>query len=189
MLKPGITIALPAIPPRVGNLLDQAIDSVRNQTLQPAGGIACILDVDHAGAAVTRQRALDTVGTQWVQFLDDDDLLHPHHLATLMRLAEEHDADYVWGWFDGNNPFPMHRGRAMNPQDPHHTTMCVMVKTELAQQVGFTNHPDANEVWPGEDWQFILGCVAAGARFATTPEITWTYRVHGSNTSGLATRW
>lgn len=190
-MKPGITIALPTIPPRTqpGGLLWETIDTIRQQTRPPEGGISVALDVDHAGAATTRQRALDAVTTQWVAFVDDDDLLYPHHLQTLHDLATDQGADYVWSWFDGNNPFPMHRGRQMNPQDPHHTTMTVMVRTGLAREVGFINHPDANPDWPGEDWRFITGCVQAGARFATTPDITWHYRSHGGNTSGLGTRW
>jgi glycosyltransferase involved in cell wall biosynthesis len=114
-----VTVCIPAIPPRVGNrMLDRAVESVKAQTVQPEGGISCVLDVGREGAAATRTRALYAAQTPWVAYLDDDDSWYPHHLETLWNLAQEKDADYVWSWFDGNNPFPMHRGRQMNLDEP-----------------------------------------------------------------------
>lgn len=180
-----VTVAIPAIPRRVtSGLLQQACDSVRKQTAQPAGGISCALDVNGEGAARTRQRALDAVKTEWVAFLDDDDLFYPRHLEVLCTLTRERGASYVYSWFDGNNPFPMHRGKQLNPAKPHHTTMTVMVKTELAREVGFTPAVEGASVGR-EDWLFLLGCIQAGATFAGTGEVTWHYRVHSNNTSGL----
>jgi glycosyltransferase involved in cell wall biosynthesis len=147
------------------------------------------LDVDKNGAAVTRQRALDGVYTKWVAFLDDDDYLYPNHIETLLNLVHEHEADVAYSWFTGNNPFPMHRGRQFNPAEPHHTTMTLLVRTELAQAVKFaTDHPEG-WILPQEDWRFILGCSAAGGKFIGTGDVTWHYRCHANNTSGLAARW
>lgn len=203
MNSDGITVAIPTIPPRTGNggLLKHAVWSVKQQSLRPTGGISCALDVLKEGAAVTRQRALDAVRTPWVAFLDDDDIWYPDHLKILSELARVTGASYVYSWFDGNDPFPMHRGRQMNVEDPHHTTMTVMVRTELAKAAGFRNHPEENDVWPGEDWNFTLRCIEllkqrhngdiarVNAEFAGTGEITWHYRAHRGNTSGLPTRW
>jgi glycosyltransferase involved in cell wall biosynthesis len=190
MTTADITVVTPTIPPRVCNgMLAASNTSVREQTLLPRGGISVALDVDKVGAALTRQRALDSVRTEWVAFLDDDDWLYPSHLEVLYNLVTSHDADYAYSWFDGNDPFPMHRGRQMDPIQPHHTTMTVLVRTDLAMDVGFANHPDAPPAWSGEDWAFTLGCIARGARFIGTDEVTWHYNVHGGNTSGLATTW
>ena len=192
-----ITVCIPTIPPRVGpgGLLYRAVMSARNQSEPPLGGIAVSLDVDRTGAAVNRQRALDTVRTEWTAFLDDDDTLYPNHFEVLHNLVREHEADFAYSWFDGNNPFPMHRGRQMNLEEPHHTTMTVLVRTEVAHAAGGFDvdmvplHPE----WMGEDWRFIVRCVELGKRgqctFIGTPEITWTYSVHGTNTSGLGSRW
>jgi glycosyltransferase involved in cell wall biosynthesis len=187
MQPDAVTVCVPSIPPRLGVELPNLIQSIGRQT-RPAEAISIAVDTRREGAAATRQRALDAVQTPYVAFVDDDDLLYPNHLEVLHRLAAETGADYVWSWFDGNNPFPQHRGRQMDPANPHHTTMTVMVRTEVAKRVGFTNHPAATDQWPGEDWNFILGCVAVGASFAHIPEITWTYKVHGNNTGGLP-RW
>lgn len=191
-----ITVVTPSIPPRtqVGGLLRRAVYSVRKQTFQPTGGISVALDVDKQGAAVTRQRALDAVrpDSDWVAFLDDDDTWYPHHLETLKELVEESGADYAYSWFDGNNPFPMHRGKQMseNFDEMHHTTMTIMCRTELAKAAGFLQ-PEGpmHHEWAGEDWQFMQRCHKLGAKFIGTGEITWTYHVHTGNTSGLPERW
>lgn len=193
-----VTVAIPTIPPRVDNLLTHALESVRAQTMRPEGGVVCVLDAMREGAAATRQRALDSVQTEWVAYLDDDDQWYPNHLETLWNLAQEHDADYVWSWFDGNSPFPMHRGKQMNLDEPHHTTMGIMVKTWMSKEAGFVPHPEAPPEWAGEDWYHQLHCILAAkarygdelatAKFAGTGEVTWTYRVHGRNTSGRP-RW
>lgn len=185
-----VTIAIPTIPPRVDNLLREAVASAQSQVRPPLGGISVALDVDRAGAAATRQRALDAVRTPWVAFLDDDDYFYPNHLQVLSDMASDTGADYLYSWFDGNNPFPMHRGRQMNVDEPHHTTMTVLVRTELAREAGFLQ-PDGplHQDWSGEDWQFTLRCIQLGAKFAGSSEVTWHYRVHGRNTSGLPSRW
>lgn len=192
-MQADITVAMPVIPPRInGPLFQAAVASIHSQELQPAGGISCALDVGHYGAAITRQRALDGVRTKWTAFLDDDDVMYPQHLRVLYGLVEDQKADLAYAWFDGNNPFPMHRGRKWNPEEPHHTTMTVLVRTDLAKEAGFLlpgNQP-LHQDWMGEDWQFILRCSAlSDGNFVGTDEITWHYRVHGANTSGLPGRW
>jgi len=186
-MRRDVTVVIPTIQPRYGMLM-RAVESVSTKMQQPTA-LNVSWDTDRRGAAVTRQAGLDRVQTHWTAFLDDDDWWYPEHLGILLNLAEETGADYLWSWFSGNDPFPTHRGRQMDVNDPHHTTMNVVVKTELARAVGFRPHPDANEIWPGEDWNFLLGCIAQGAQFAHTPLITWHYSVHGGNTSGLPSRW
>jgi hypothetical protein len=204
-----VTFVVPTHPARgdaddPGSLLGMAVRSIFAQTLQPAGGISIMTDRDGDGAAVTRQRALDTVKTEFVSFLDSDDWLYPHHLATHVRLLTgvtdpaidvlsidpkywAHDVAY--SWWGGNRPFPesTHRGLVFNPATPHHITMTLTVRTELAKAAGFDGRPLDPE-WAGEDWKFILRLCELGARFVGTGEETWHYRVHGANTSGLPHR-
>lgn len=194
-----VSVCIPAIPPRVGNrMLERAVASVKAQTLQPEA-IIVVLDVDRNGAAMTRQRALYAAQTEWVAYLDDDDCWYPHHLETLWNLAQERKAEYVWSWFDGNSPFPGHRGRQFtNLDEPHHTTMGILVKTWMSRAAGFLPHPEAPPAWAGEDWYHQLKCIEAArkmygdkdalTKFAGTAEVTWTYNVHGTNTSGRP-RW
>lgn len=186
-----ITVAIPTHKARE-SLFREAVNSVFDQTLPPIGGISVACDTDLEGAAPTRQRALNAVDTEYVAFLDSDDYFYPNHLEVLYNLIIVTNSDYAYSWFDGNNPFPKHRGRQFDPKNPHQTTMTVLVKTELAKSVGFVTprteekFPDGNRM--GEDWRFTLGCRDLGAKFIGTDQITWHYRVHSGNTSGLPGR-
>lgn len=197
-----ITVVIPSIPPRKF-LLDLATRSVKHQKLQPQD-VIIQLDENHEGAAVTRQRGLDRVETEWVAFLDDDDEFGSLHLKRLMEHAQETDADYVFSWFWtiplGCDPFPgTHFTDPWDRGNPRQTTVTTMVKTELAKSVGFLNKISA-DMSPegqraGEDWDFTLGCNALGV-ISHLPERTWYWRHHGfgmkgvpGNTSGMGTRW
>lgn len=196
-----ITVAIPAHAPRLADgMLMRALASASAQTLPP---VAVTVAIDHRreGAAVTRQRALDAVKTGWVAFLDSDDELMPHHLAALARHAEETGADYVFSYYvvkDGLgqerpeiDPL-QHFGRPFSPDDPHQTTITTLVRTELAQAVGFRAPPEGALIDGqryGEDFAFTVGCVKAGARIVHLPEKTWWWWHHGGNTSGLPDRW
>jgi hypothetical protein len=185
-----VTIVIPTHPARgaaldPGTLLGQAVASVRAQTLQPAGGLSLACDLNGEGAAKTRQRALDAVETPWLSYLDSDDLWYPHHLETHWRLLQDSSADVAYSWFDGNTPFPesTHRGIPFDPVHPHHITMTLTVRTDLAKAAGFGNMPLDPE-WAGEDWIHLLRLCELGAKFVGTGDLTWHYRVHGANTSG-----
>ena len=129
--------------------------------------------------------------TPWVAFLDDDDAFKPEHLERLLWCAADTDSDYVFSYFDTTfctDPLG-HFGKPFDPAAPHHTTITVLVRRELAQSVGFrTDHPDG---WTlaQEDWRFTLDCVAAGAKITHLPERTWYWFHHGHNTSGRPDRW
>ncbi len=184
-VKTDITVAIPTIPPRAEKLA-RAVKSVFDQTFA-ASALSIAIDTKKRGAAHTRQRALDGVKTTWVAFLDDDDYFYSNHLEKCMSMLEAHEADVAYTWFDGNNPFPMHRGREWNPKEPHHITMTLVVRTELAQDIGFAlDHPEGWTL-PQEDWRMIVGLNNLGARFIGTGDITWHYTVDGGNTSGLPT--
>lgn len=175
---------MPSIPPRLA-LRERALGSVWAQTY-PVSQVSLAIDHQKAGAAVTRQCALDGITTEWTAFLDDDDGFYPQHVEKLVRFAQDTDADYVFSWFDviqGVDPFPQHFGKKYDTSAPHHTTMTVLVKTELAKSVGFSDTPG------GEDWGFTLGCIEAGATIEHLPERTWAYFHNTQNTSGRPDRW
>lgn len=186
---PGITVVTAAHPERVhSGLLNRAIRSVDGQTV-PAAALAVAVDHERAGAAHTRQRALDMVGTEWVAFLDSDDEFLPVHLATLTDAAAQYQADYVFSWFvraQGGDPLG-HFGKPWNPDVPHQTTITVLVRTELAKLVGFLGNAGGTVIdgqhW-GEDYSFTLGCRDAGAKIVHVPQETWIWHRHAGNTSG-----
>jgi glycosyltransferase involved in cell wall biosynthesis len=196
---PGITVAIPSIPPRAP-MLCRAVASVTEQQL-PAAAVSIAIDTGRQGAAVTRDRALRAVRTEWTAFLDDDDQMQPEHLRVLMDAAASAGADYVFSYFTvaghdgrllpGVDPL-QHFGRVFNPADPHQTTITVLVRTELAQDIGFRDPAEGALIAGqryGEDFLFTAECAAAGARILHVPERTWIWNHHSRNTSGLPSRW
>jgi glycosyltransferase involved in cell wall biosynthesis len=180
---PVVSVVVPYHAARVKNgMLKRAADSVNGQTA-PHHLIA-VEDTQRQGAAATRQGGLDQVTTPWTAFLDSDDELDPTHLAQLLACATETGADYVYPWFrvkGGRDPFPMFFGRPWDDAHPHSTTITILVRTELAQQVGFRNVA-------GEDFTFTKDCVIAGAKIIHHPARTWTWWHHQSNSSGIPGR-
>jgi glycosyltransferase involved in cell wall biosynthesis len=195
-VKPGITVAIATIPPRVG-LLQRAVASVLSQT-HPAAGLAVAVDYAKQGAPATRQRALDMVDTQWVAFLDDDDEFMPQHLETLWDAAQAYQADYVYSWFEtipyGCDPFPVgHYVQPWSNAEPRQTTITTLVRTELAKKAGFVEFEESGELVEGqrigEDWIFTLKCLALGAKIHHVVAKTWYWHHDSGNTSGRPDRW
>lgn len=201
--KFDVTVAIPSIPPRA-QLLRRAVESVLAQDGSYVAGLSIAVDHRHEGAGPTRQRALDGVTTPWVAFLDDDDEFMSDHIESLMHHAYETDADYVFSWFeviagggrrlgDRDPVFPTtHFTEPWDNNNPRQTTITVLVKTELAKAVGFVPAPDGKTIDGqrfGEDWQFTLGCLAAGARINHLVKRTWFWHHDSGNTSGRPDRW
>lgn len=179
-------------------MLARALTSITEQTLQSAA-IIVEIDLDGDGAPATRDRALRKVTTEWVAFLDDDDFMKPEHLETLYNGAIEHSADYVFSYYEifthlgqklGDFDHILgHFGRPFDPTNPHQTTITTLVRTQLAQSVGFSLDESQrgkliNGQVIGEDFIFTEGCVARGAKIVHIPARTWFWSHHGANTSG-----
>lgn len=190
-----VGVAIPTIPPRA-TLLARALDSVLAQH-RPADAISIAVDLDHQGAAATRNRAWRGLQTDWVAFVDDDDEIDPAHLGWLLECALDNDADLVYPWFrveGGTDPFPQNFGRPWNPADPVQTTITVLWRREALEAIGGFPHkiagePDADGNRAGEDYVAVLNLNKVGGRIVHLPERTWTYHHHASNTSGRPDRW
>lgn len=191
-MTPGVTVVIPTIPPR-GALLARAVVSTMRQT-EPVQALSIAVDTQHEGAWATRNRALAAVDTTWTAFLDDDDELYPFHTAMLLELAAAEHADLVWGWFDvagGKDPFPQHRGRAFDVDEPHIVPITYLVRTELLHDaVVYTGGFLADDAgaWDNQDQPLFVRMAQQG-RTACTEKATWRWHHHSANTSGLPTRW
>jgi Glycosyl transferase family 2 len=198
-LTPGITVAIPSIPPRA-QMLHRAVGSVLEQQL-PAAAVSIAVDLDRQGAAGTRDRALRAVRTEYTAFLDDDDQMLPGHLRILMDAASESGADYVYSYYTVAGPdgqlMPhvdplQHFGRFFDVEHPHQTTITVLVRTELAQDVGFHDPAEGALIDGqryGEDFAWTVGCARAGAKILHVPVKSWIWNHHGANSSGRPDRW
>jgi hypothetical protein len=138
------------------------------------------------------------VQTEWLAYLDDDDMLGPVHLERLMDHAEKTNADLVFPWFtvvgSGSDPFPANEHREWDAENPHHTTVTFLVRTEVARKVGF--FIDSDLYTPeefldgppgqkqGEEFRFVLRVAAEGYKIEKLHERTWFWRHHRTNTSG-----
>lgn len=196
-----ITVVIPTIAPRAA-MLKEAVESVEHQSLK--ANLIVWEDSEHQGAAKTRHAGLMAVQSPWVAFLDDDDLFMLKHLEKMMNHAEETNADYVFSWFYtlplGCDPFPeSHYLDPWDPQNPRQTTVTTLVRTSLAQEVGFLGEADrdTNDGQQGaEDWWFTLGCNRLG-KISHLVDRTWYWRHWGfstpykpqGNTSGRGDRW
>jgi hypothetical protein len=192
-VKPVVNVVVPFLELRRANgLLDLAVRSVLAQTTPVE--LVLAEDIHHMGAPLTRHCGLQLVETEWTAFLDSDDELDPTHIEQLLACAQDTGADYVYPWFrvrGGTDPFPMFFGRPWDDTAPHQTTITILVRTGLAQTVGFHEPPEDSTVGGqrgGEDWYFTLGCLAAGARIVHHPARTWTWWHTGFNTSGRPDR-
>lgn len=192
-MNPGITACITTHPARLtSGKLARAVQSVLAQTRQPEA-IIIGNDVEHRGAAWNRQQVLDRVGTEWMAWLDSDDEWLPQHLEKTWAVAQSiHNAMFVFPWMTDEFDPLGHFGLPFNPATPHHTTITFLVRTELAQRVGFA--ADFLTVTPerkhgGEDWLHILGlCKIAtqeGLQMVHLAERTWRYNFDGGNTSGV----
>lgn len=207
MQRDTISIVTPVHRARMapGGMYFEAMDSVARQSLLP-DAICTAIDIDGEGAAPTRQRALDMAQTKWVCFLDSDDMFMPRHLELLLRCALDRGADFVYSWFkimqqtpDGRRAileedpiFPVtHYLNEWDPANPIETTVTTLVRTELAQAVGFKVLDRGHDANSGEDFGFTLGCQAAGGKIVHLRRKTWIWRhafkPDGTpiNTSGL----
>lgn len=185
----SITVVIPLIEEHA-DLLPRAVASVQAQTHQ-FESIELQADYDRDGAAVTRNKALERVKTEWVAFLDADDELRPNHLRACVRNAALTGADLVYPWFDvdgGEDQIGMF-GVPFDPillRKRNYIPVTVLARTELVRKVGgFRDHPDVNGD-PCEDWGLWLALLDAGATFSHLPQRTWVWH-KGNGTRGRGT--
>lgn len=195
----NITVCTPTHIARMRNgMLSRAMASVAFQTY-PASAVSIAIDVNREGAAMTRQRALEAVQTDWVAFLDSDDYFLPTHLADLAEHAQESGADFVYSWFKVEDAWgrileddpvfpPGHFLNPFDPEDPIETTITTLVRTELAKSVGFQALNRGHGQNSGEDAFFTLGCLKAGGKISHLVKKTWIWSHNSGNTSGLPTK-
>lgn len=185
-----VTVAITAIPPRIGKKLDRAIASVWAQTHKPETLIVNI-DWSKQGAGANRNRGLTQAQTTWVAFLDDDDEFLPHHLAHCLDLAEATGADVVVPWFrvaGGSDPFPGNRGCGVPASGPMPAfPVTVLARREVARRARFTEGLTATS-GGGEEYHYFTMLRDREATFHMDEKETWIYH-HGGNTSGLPSQW
>jgi len=167
-----VTVITPSLPDR-SHLREEAIRSVAIQTIPAADHL---VGIDHQRIGGWRMRNLlaSAVDTKWTQILDDDDLLLPNHIETMLDLASG-GADVIYSpaqvigdqHFDLNDqPFDAQLLRSTSI-----VSHVAMVRTELVLDLG------GWDAVKGYDWRFWIKALDAGARFARAEDRTWIYRL------------
>jgi hypothetical protein len=175
----SVTVVTSARPDRA-ELLVECQASVAAQTSPPE---LHLIGVDHAraGGAATKNRLVRAVSSTWVAFCDDDDVLGPDHLETLLAVAGD-DVDLVWslcavegrpGWK------PDHCCDLDQLEFYNFIPVAYLVRTKAYLEVGGMPEGDVGAY----DWRFLKSLLAAGGRFRCVHEVTWTYRFRGANHS------
>jgi len=180
---PRVTLLTPTIEGRERQLAEAAA-SVQAQTEEVAHLIW--LDDARMGPAWCRQRMLDLVQSEFVAFLDDDDLIDPIHVEALMALLANGKslADLAWSRCRVEGAPPGFRlGQPIRPDynalargGRNWIPVTVVARTASIRAAGGFDPADRYEDY--ELWRRMLH---QGQRFAHLPTETWTYRFHGDN--------
>lgn len=190
-----MTVVIPHIPVRVDRLA-RALRSVFAQTRSP-DVVTVVTDKEHHGAAHTRNRAIDSITTEWVAWLDDDDELQPDHLKACLAAARVHKADIVYPGCDvvrDGRVIPRQEewGRFGKPFDADllrqksYIPVTSLMRTDTLRKTrGFEPAPGSQY----DDWGLYLQLLDVGAVFYHLPRVTWTWNHGEHSTSGLGDRW
>jgi hypothetical protein len=159
------------------SLLEECKVSVKAQTW--GGDILHAIGEDHAkvGAATMRNNIVHGVDPSyaWLAFVDDDDVLKPEHLATLVAASE--GADVVYSDCTEEGFTKTWNTREFNYAEikaANYIPVTALMRRSIFESIGgFQSEP-----YPGEDQHLWLRAALAGARFRYVPRTTWTYRKH-----------
>jgi glycosyltransferase involved in cell wall biosynthesis len=186
---PRVSLLTPTIEGRE-ELLAECAESVQAQTEEVAHLI--YLDTNREGPAVCRNRMIDLCQSEYVGFVDDDDLLDPHHVESLMALLANGQslADVAWsrcrveaapGVWAPRIPQPLRPDyRQLLRGGRNFIPVTVIARVSAIREAGGFDPADRYEDY--ELWRRML---RLGHRFAYLPVETWTYRFLGENRTAL----
>lgn len=175
-----VSVLTAALPER-RDMLEEAKASVWGQDC-PAVDVEHLigLDWDREGAAPILNRLLAIAAGDWVMVLDDDDLLDPGHVATVTGVDDLERFDVVYsmprvtGGEFTNYHIPFDPLRLAQRNIVSHNAL---MRCQLVRDVGGWNPVRVF------DWDMFRRLEAAGADFCRLDDVTWVYRLHGSNWS------
>lgn len=195
-----VTICTATISTRT-ELLKRAIESVKNQTLQPFEHLI-ILDSNKEGHCIILDKMINQAKTKYVAILDDDDELLPNHIELLYKKIVKTNADLVYPHFKYSNlPDGGHlerfKGKPWDNNHPHQVPITWIAKREAILEVGgfsegfdiFSNELDAEGNRVGQDFHLIKKLAKSKKYITNIPDITWIYHVGHPSTQGIPIRW
>lgn len=166
-----VCVITPSLPGRA-SLLEQCKASVAAQTV----AVEHLVGVDEAreGPSVIRNRLAASTDADWLLPLDDDDVLDPSCIATLLEHADGADVIYPWcrmiGRTDGWVPNKLFS--RVNLFQANYIPITALIRHSLFDVCG------GFQSVPLEDWVLWQWIELHGGRFRCVPEILWSYRHH-----------
>ena len=167
--------------------LDEAVDSVKGQTVQPYEVVLChdscehpkayadittIIRDKHLGVAKTRDEGVRLAKGEWLLFLDADDMLAENYIQECLKHTDKADIIYpnvlLWCYWGKEAPKPnaWHQAPAMISEKLMLNHNEVVVSSLMRRRV-YDDVGGFDPVLPlFEDWQFFLEAMVHGARFA-----------------------
>jgi LmbE family N-acetylglucosaminyl deacetylase/GT2 family glycosyltransferase len=162
-------------------------------------GIAGVAVIDHPaprGRSVAMNEAVERAATDWIAFLDDDDLYYAEHLATLTRAATSLDAK---GWYTDavSSVYTMNESGASEP-GPRLRTYAkdfdadlllfdnyIPLPTLLLRKADFKAAGGFDPAFDlFEDWDFIIRLSRLG-RLVRVPRVTCEIRHFADSGSSM----
>ena len=208
----SISVIIPSN--RIGSYLEDAVASVRAQTAPvsevilvddgaPAPGLEQVAQdlglryVRQApsGIAAARNRGVEHAESEWVAFLDDDDVWHPDRIAAQLRALDDTPAAVACasgGWYmdaagvrfgDDWWQHPASSRDILAGLKPFPRITTLTIRRDAYRAVGGCD----STMEPAEDSDLIMRLLQVG-EFATVPRPLVGYRRHGSNVSSTGLR-
>ena len=170
-----ITIITSTIPERE-TLLAEAVNSVNQQRVKAKNHLIEV-DTNRIGPSAVRNKLAKMADTEWIAFLDDDDILYQNHIEEYSKSHHHSDMMYTWCDSVGRENFnPNSHFDADRLMHGNYIPITAAVRTSLFLQVGGFSEDSRYEDW--DLWKKLL---QAGARFTCIPTKTWCYRFLGNN--------
>lgn len=169
-----VTVITPTILGRE-SLLQECKDSVINQ-IEPVKSHLYLLDKDLRGPGFIRNELAKQADTEWIAFLDDDDILLPEHFAIHKCFEDEADVIFSWSYVILKDGTKSEFKSSFDPKkilSGYNTIpMVVTIRKEIFDKVGgFDIEAKLEDL---KLWQTLI---AAQTRFYCINRITWHYRL------------
>lgn len=181
--RTATAVITPSMPERA-ELLVECRQSVIAQTVGVQHLVMLDSPLRRMGPAVIRSFLLGQTKAETVAFLDDDDLIDPDHIETLLAALNDEQADIAMSWYRREGTAPetprieqwddwawgtMIGGRNLIP-------VTVVARRESILRAGAFRAEDRYE-----DYALWMRMLEQGCTVAVVSRETWTYRCLGEN--------